>query len=230
MTAILYDLAGRDDRRFSPFCWRARFALAHKGVDFQTEPVGFTEKAKIEFSGQTRVPILRHDGKIVPDSWAIACYLEERYPDRPSLFDGEAGKSLAHFFSRWTDMVQIQLVPNFIKDIYDHTRAEDQPYFRDSREKFFGAALETLQSTRTDEKLAAWRQSLDPVRTALGDAPFIAGSTPRYADYILMGTFQWVRSVSPLRLIEESDTIEAWRLRMLDLHDGLARETVAYTY
>ena len=27
----MYDLAGRDDNlRFSPFCWRSRFAIAHK--------------------------------------------------------------------------------------------------------------------------------------------------------------------------------------------------------
>ena len=39
MTIRLYDLAGAEaERRFSPFCWRARMALAHKGLDVETVP------------------------------------------------------------------------------------------------------------------------------------------------------------------------------------------------
>jgi glutathione S-transferase len=45
MSMILYDLAGADpDLRFSPFCWRTRFALAHKGLPVETIPWRFTEK------------------------------------------------------------------------------------------------------------------------------------------------------------------------------------------
>ena len=36
MAITLYDLAGAEtDRRFSPFCWRTRMALAHKGLAFE---------------------------------------------------------------------------------------------------------------------------------------------------------------------------------------------------
>ena len=42
MTIEMYDLVGLEDRRFSPFCWRARMALAHKGLDHVATPVGFT--------------------------------------------------------------------------------------------------------------------------------------------------------------------------------------------
>ena len=34
------------NRRFSPFCWRARMALAHKG-QVETKPWRFTEKDKL---------------------------------------------------------------------------------------------------------------------------------------------------------------------------------------
>jgi hypothetical protein len=34
-------------RRFSPFCWRIRVALAHKGLTVETIPWRFTEKAAI---------------------------------------------------------------------------------------------------------------------------------------------------------------------------------------
>ncbi len=33
MAITMYDLAGADpNRRFSPFCWRTKMALAHKGL------------------------------------------------------------------------------------------------------------------------------------------------------------------------------------------------------
>ena len=37
MAIKLYDLAAaEDDRRFSPYCWRVKMALLHKGLDFET--------------------------------------------------------------------------------------------------------------------------------------------------------------------------------------------------
>ena len=39
MAITLYDLAGAEaDRRFSPFCWRTKMALAHKGLEVETIP------------------------------------------------------------------------------------------------------------------------------------------------------------------------------------------------
>ena len=39
MTIIMHDLAGADpDLRFSPYCWRIRFALAHKGLPVRPLP------------------------------------------------------------------------------------------------------------------------------------------------------------------------------------------------
>ena len=57
----LYDLVFQDDRRPSPFCWRAKFALKHKGLAWRDEPMGFTEKQKIAFAQSQTVPVI-HDG------------------------------------------------------------------------------------------------------------------------------------------------------------------------
>ena len=55
----LYDLAGAEpERRFSPYCWRTKLALMHKGLQFDTIPWRFTDKDAIAFSGQGRVPVL----------------------------------------------------------------------------------------------------------------------------------------------------------------------------
>lgn len=55
----LYDLAGaEDDRRTSPYCWRIRFALAHKGLEYQCVPWRRVEKDLIAFSRQDLVSLL----------------------------------------------------------------------------------------------------------------------------------------------------------------------------
>ena len=84
MTIKLYELAAaEDDRRFSPYCWRIRMALAHKGLAVETIPWRFTEKEAIAFSGSGTVPVLvdgrrtaKDDARVVADSWAIAQYLD----------------------------------------------------------------------------------------------------------------------------------------------------------
>src|SRR5690348_18091718 len=73
----LYDLAGaEDDRRFSPYCWRIRMALRHKGLEFETIPWRFTEKDVIAPHGSQTVPVLVDGGKAIYDSWTIAEYLD----------------------------------------------------------------------------------------------------------------------------------------------------------
>src|ERR1700751_2070251 len=100
MALTLYDLAGADPtRRFSPYCWRIRMALAHKELSVETIPWRFTEKDAITDSGQSRVPVLVDGERWLADSWLIANYLEDNYPDRPSLFGGEAGRGLSFFYS-----------------------------------------------------------------------------------------------------------------------------------
>src|SRR5438876_10280767 len=102
MAIVLYDLAGADpELRFSPYCWRSKMALAHKGLEMETKPWRFTEKDVIGPSGQGRVPTLVDRGRWIADSWTIANYLEDSYPERPSLFGGAVGRSLSRFYNDW---------------------------------------------------------------------------------------------------------------------------------
>jgi len=95
MAIRMHDLCGAEaERRFSPFCWRAKMALAHKGLAVETVPWRFTEKDKLPKPNDGRVPVIVDDGRVVHDSTAIAEYLEDRYAERPSLFGGKAGRGL----------------------------------------------------------------------------------------------------------------------------------------
>jgi glutathione S-transferase len=229
MAITMYDLAGTQaERRFSPFCWRTRMALAHKGLEVETVPWRFTEKHKLPAPNDGRVPVIVDDGTVVHDSSAIADYLEERYVDRPSLFPGEAARGLSKFVQNWTETVlQVGLVRLVVLDIWKHIGPEDQAYFRSSREARFGATLEDVVKDR-EARLPAFRASLDPLRRTVERQPFLCGAAPAYADYIVFGAFQWARGISDFELIAADDPIYAWRGRMLDLYGGLGRKALGY--
>ncbi len=224
-TPILYDLAGADSaRRFSPYCWRVRMALAHKGLAVETVPWRFTDKEAIAFSGQGRVPVLVDGDRTVADSWAIAAYLEAAYPDRPSLFGGPDAQAVTRFVNSWADRVLITGVARLIiSDVLDCLHEKDRAYFRQTREKAFGASLEAVTKDR-DAQVVGFRRLLDPLRATLRAQSFLGGDAPSYADYIPFGVFQWARCTSAFELLEPDDAVAAWRGRLLDAFDGLARK------
>jgi glutathione S-transferase len=229
MAITLYDLAGSDtERRFSPFCWRAKMALAHKGLEVETVPWRLTEKDKLPQPNAGRVPVIVDDGHVVHDSAAIADYLETRYTDRASLFDAGSARALTRFVQHWTDAVLHPGIVRFVVlDIWRHLGPEDQAYFRQTREERFGASLEAVVADRT-ARLGAFRESLMPLRYTVERQPFLAGEAPAYADYIVFGAFQWARAISDFELLAEDDPVAAWRGRMLDAFGGLARGSPAY--
>jgi glutathione S-transferase len=228
MTLRMYDLAGADvERRFSPYCWRIRFALAHKGLPVETMPWRFTDKEVIAPSNQIFVPVLVDGDRWISDSWTIANYLEDAYPNTPSLFDGFGGRQLSLFYSRFADSLVGMIFPFIALDILERVAEKDRDYFRTTREKRIGMTLENFVSGR-DSKLAAFRASLTPLRLTLKTQSFFGGERPLYADYALFGPFQWARCISPYKLLEQDDPVRHWRDRLLDRFDGLARRSPAY--
>lgn len=219
MSRILYDLVAADGRRFSPYCWRAKLALAHKGLGVTTAPVAFTEIPAILGGGQTTVPVLDDGGRVVRDSFAIAEYLEDAYPERPSLFGGEGGRGMARLIEGWSFTLQAQISGLITRDIWAGLKPQDQAYFRTSREQRLGRPLEEVQAGR-DDRVEAFRKSLQPIRHALQHAPFIGGKTPLFADYILFGTLQWPRVASDFPLLAEDDTVAAWFAAIANLYGG----------
>lgn len=229
MTMKLWELAGaEDDRLFSPYCWRTRMALAHKGLQAQTVPWRFTEKERLPALAKGLVPVLQEGDTTIADSWQIAAYLDDAHADRPSLFAGQQAKSLAFFVKNWTERgIHLPLMRVVLMDLYGNLHEKDKPYFRESREKRFGMTLEAFAGD-AKASLAALRAALDPARPVLASQPYICGSEPAYGDYILFGAFQWARVMSPVALLAADDPLHAWRERMLDLFDGLARRAKGY--
>jgi glutathione S-transferase len=229
MARKLFELVGVDAARpFSPFCWRTRMALAHKGLEAESIPWRFTEKDALTPHGSEKVPVLLDGDKTVVDSWTIATYLEDTYAKQASLFGGEGGRAMGRMLNWWADAVVLAgMFPFLAADIHGHLLPADQDYFRNSREQRLGKTLEQAAATR-DTGVEGFRKSLDPMRLTFRSQSFIGGNAPNYADYIVFGPFQWARAISPFKLLKEDDPIYAWREKMLDLFDGMARRSRGY--
>ncbi len=223
---VLYDLCGTDDRRFSPYCWRVKLALAHKGLAFETAAVPFTGIPGVLGGRFKTVPILDDGGTIVADSLAIADYLEDTYHGRPSLYGGPGGRAAARFVDRWAvTQLHAPLVRIVVRDIHDRLEPADQAYFRQSREARFSKSLEEIED-KSAERVQSVRAALEPLRATLALQPFLGGEGPLMSDYCVFGTLQWARITSPVAILAEGDPVHAWFERCLDLYDGMGRRAV----
>ena len=228
MSLKLFELVGTDaSRPFSPYCWRTRMALAHKGLSAETIPWCFTDRQAIAPHGSEKVSVLLDGDTTVVDSWTIANYLEDSYPDRPSLFGGEGGRAVGRMLNWWGDGVIGGIFPLIIADIPLNLKPDDAEYFRRTREARFKRPLEDIMADR-DKAVEGFRKSLDPLRLTLKTQAFLGGAAPNYADYIVFGAFQWARVVSPFKLLAEDDPVYAWRVRLLAALEGLARKSPSY--
>jgi glutathione S-transferase len=227
MSIVLYDLAGGDpDLRFSPRCWRTKLALAHKGLAAETIPWRFREAALLPQPNQSRVPLVSDGGRVVCDSWAIAAYPEDTYPDRPSLFRGEGGRAHARFLNEWAETVLLpHILPMIVLDLFNAVDDADKPYFRQNREARLGMTLESAQEGR-QSRLPAFHTMLAPVRATLASQPWLGGGEPSYADHIITAAFMWSHCVSLFPLLPVDGPIaDSWR-RSLSLYGGLAATAV----
>jgi len=223
----LWELKGKDGRRYSLFSWRTKLALKHKGLQWESTPVLMSDKQAIAFSGGKTVPIIKDGDTVVRDSWKIAEYLEEKYADKPSLFGGAIGRGVTQALNTWTDRALIPaMMPVIVADIHDRVDPADQAFFRQMFEGFLRATLEETRAKR-EEFAKRLERVVEPWQAALKRQPFVCGNAPAYADYILFSVFQWARITSPQDVLKAPDPLYAWRERVMDLYDGFARKTPA---
>jgi glutathione S-transferase len=223
----LYELVLENGRSASPYVWRIRYALAHKGVPFECVPIGFTEIPKV-FGGRFKtVPVIEHGDTILAESWDIADYLERAFPGQPPLFSGPAEHAMVRLMDTWfSAQIMRKMFRLYVLDVHNAARPEDRPYFRQSREGYLeGTSLEEFTSDRA-ATLPALREALTPLRSQLSRFAFLGGNTPNYADYIALGAFHWVASVSSLPLLARSDdTLRRWLDKGFDLYGGLGLDS-----
>ena len=225
-----YELVGKNPQlRFSPYCWRIRMALAHKGVEAKSIPWHFGEVVKLPGGKNLqKVPVLIDGGEVIADSTEIARHLEQKYSSGPALFESETEIGSIRFVIAWTDLVlQPALFPNISADILAVLPEDSVAYFRETREARLGMTLEKAAANR-EKTVSGIHKILMPLQEVLNHTPFLGGEEPNYADYTVFGAFQWLRSVSNFEVLAPATPMFDWRENMLDLFDGLAREALTY--
>jgi glutathione S-transferase len=219
----LYDLQLASGCTISPFVWATKYALAHKGFDIDIVPGGFTGILERTGGRSERLPVIVDDGEWVLDSWLIAEYLDEKYPDRPTLIGDPSVAVLTKFVEGW--LWRNAVGPWFrcyIKDYRDLSLPEDHEYVTRSRENMLGAKLEDVQAGR-EERLPLVLPALEPFRALLAESRWLGGDEPNYADYRALATFLWAASVATTPPLTEDDPLRDWLDRGFDLYGGLGR-------
>jgi glutathione S-transferase len=223
----LYELVTQNGRSASPYVWRIRYSLAHKGLPFEPVQLGFTDIPK-QFGGRFKtVPVIEHGATIMAESWDIAEYLDRAFPDRPPLFGSAGERATLRLLENWIGVEILRpMFRIYALDILNAARPQDRPYFRSSRESWLkGVTLEEFTADRATQ-LPKFRERLLPLRAHLARFPFLGGSTPNYADYMVLGLFQWVCTVSTLPLLAKDDAVlRSWLDRGFDLYDGIGRDS-----
>lgn len=217
----LYELAGNDEAvRFSPYAWRVRLALLHKGLPFEGIPWRFTDKAAIAPADSVTVPVIQtHDGW-VKDSFDICLHLDEQHGGDKLIED----VTMSRFFNAWaTRVVSHELFPMLAADIWTILTPQDQVYFRQTRERFLKKTLEEAQANR-EEATPAFLNTLTPVRDMLSKSKFLSGDAPSWTDYTMASIFIWARTVSDYEVLDDDMVLTDWFDRMLDLYDNHARK------
>ncbi len=223
MSLKLYDLALADiDVRPSPYCWLVKFGLLHKGLEFQTAPLRFTEKHRYPDPEHAKLPILEDGEEIICESASILAYLEKTYGGKP-LAATAGERAATEFYQAW---LGASLYPSLGPMIYARVHAaahdDDKAYFRETREKRFGKTLEELAAA-PGLKVKTER-ALQTLAAPLVRHKFLGGDEPNISDYIVFSPFMWQRTVTSDALYDAPQPVTAWQERMLDLFDGYARQ------
>ena len=223
MILKLYEVAGADvEFRPSPYCWRTRLALVHKGLAFEPIPWRAVEKQRIARSGGGTVPVLVDGERWIRESWDIALYLEATYPDRPPLFSGAGDQAKAYFLDTWTtEVVHPLLARALLLDQFELLAPEDKTYYRERTRRKFGETLEDLCQD-PDDSIVQLNKILSPLQQVLKRHDFLGGAAPGYGDYIVFGAFQWARVASKRQVIEHNCPVAHWFSRLLNAFNGFA--------
>jgi glutathione S-transferase len=218
-----FDLQLSTGATISPFVWATKYALAHKGLEIDIVPGGFTGILDRTGGKSERLPAIVDDGEWVLDSWLIAEHLDRKYPDRPTLIGDPSVRVLAQFLETWLWQQAISpWMTCFLKSYRDLSLPQDHEYVTSSRERMFGRKLEDIVVGRED-RVPTVPPKLELLRTTLKQSPWLGGASPNYADYRALSVFLFCASVADTPVLTDDDPLRDWIDRGFDLYGGLGR-------
>ncbi|CAO3638070.1 unnamed protein product [Cunninghamella blakesleeana] len=198
----LYDLTlDTENELWSPNTLKTRIALNFKGLPYDTHWLTFFQVhetiPEITNNGKRpTVPVIVDGEKIVQDSWEIAKYLDEAYPNTPKLFHDDEGANFLLY-----QYLNHNLLTNIFKlcILKIHRKCPDQAtrdWFREDRERLFKVTLEEFAGPEVDN-IKAIKDGLKIINITLKTYSYLNGNKAGFADVTLAAYFQNLRAIRP---------------------------------
>ena len=220
----LYDLQVASGCTISPFVWATKYALKHKGFEIDIVPGGFTGILERTGGRTERLPAIVDSGRWVLDSWLIAEYLDDTYPDRPMLCGDPSVKVLTKFIEGWLWRTAVSpWFTCYIKDYRDQSMPQDHEYVTQSRRAFLGGRSIEEAVVGREDRIPLVPPTLEPFRQLLAEHRWLGGEQPNYADYRALAVFLWLGSIASTPALTDDDPLRDWLDRGFDLYGGLGR-------
>lgn len=148
------------------------------------------------------LPVIYDDktARFISDSAVIAEYLEDTYPDTPSLFPFGAR---APVFLLQAYLTSSAMKPFFLITIQDAVHVlnpTSAEFYRRTREEFFMKKLDDLvPEAERKERFAAGKDGMSKLAELLSkngeDSLYFYGSTASYADLIVISYLMYARAI-----------------------------------
>lgn len=193
----------------SHYSEKVRLVLDYKQLPYTKIEVnpGVGQIDLFRLSGQLQVPVLKDGSEIVPDSTAIALYLDRKYPERPVIPSDPRQKGLCLMMEAWADeSIGLNARKAMIGAFKQH------PNFRtallptstpDLLRNLVGAVPSDLLNVLgtgvgfgpDDIKQAAaiLRQNLEALCLLLETSPYLVGDAPTLADFAVAGLSMYLK-------------------------------------
>ncbi|CEP19721.1 hypothetical protein [Parasitella parasitica] len=229
---VFYDLEllNKPGLVWSPNTCKTRYALNLKHIPYETRWVNFGDiqtviPAITKRSERPTVPIIVHNDKPVVDSWDIAVYLEEQFPNNPSLFHGNV--ALHNFFLQYSNKyINGSIYRIVLLDVHASTGDEKlQGWFRKDRESSMrGKSLEQFAGDVNDN-VTKLKTGIALVSSHLKDHPYVTGDRPGWADVVLLSHLTFLVAFKPEifeTAVLSDERIRAWWDRTEHIRTGVA--------
>ncbi len=180
----------------SPFCRKVRLSLAEKKIECELIDERYWENHP-DFHRRNparKVPILRIDGKTLPESAAICEYLEEKHPDPPLMPRSAEGRYEVRRLVAWFD------------DKF-HNEVTSKLLYERVNKKMMGAGFPDSGNVKAGAK--AIKYHLDYMAWLLDHRRWLAGDVMTLADFAAAAHLSSLDYISDVDW-NRSETVKDW--------------------
>ena len=193
----------------SHYSEKVRLILDYKNLPYRKVGVipGVGQLDLFRLSGQYQVPVLRDGDEVIPDSTAIAKYLDAKYPERPIIPNDPKEKGLCLMMEAWADesiglnarkamIGAFNQHPNFRKAILPVAAPDFLKHIIGAIPAEVLSFLGTGVGFGADAVKAAHNilnQNLEALCLLLEDSPYLAAEYPTLADFAVAGLSMYLK-------------------------------------